>query len=493
MRYLKFLLVTFFFSILVFNSCQDENFINLNNNGLSAQESISLQTIINQISDQIGDQPVSNINPESLCFQFVFPIQLTYNNGNNITINGFNGLVEVLENQNSEHYITGIIMPFQVIKDNVTLTIASEAELIALLESCDYTTVNENVVNTFCFDIVFPIYVTSENGQNVAIDDVQAFLAFLNTQTNGYQAEIVFPITVMYQGATLSIANLYAFNELIDSCTDPNEGCACPEYYSPVCIDTGNGIVEFGNMCFAECEGYTQDDVVSCNNGFDCEVFNLEVTVGDCNDDDTYALTIDFNYNNADNALFDVYARDNVHVGTYALAQLPITIQNFPDSELSHDFIKISINDTPDCYTVLEWESPNCGGNDGCVCPAIYAPVCVQGPNGIITFENACHAECEGYSQADFINCNNGADFNFGSLLGSCFTIAYPVQVMHEGAVYTMDSNNELLQYYFPNVALIPNFVYPVTVTFSNTPTGSQTFTFNTQTAFINHINEFCE
>jgi hypothetical protein len=90
-------------------------------------------------------------------------------------------------------------------------------------------------------------------------------------------------------------------------------------------------------------------------------------------------------------------------------------------------------------------------------------------------------------------DCDNGADFNFGSLLGSCFTIAYPVQVMHEGAVYTMDSNNELLQYYFPNVALIPNFVYPVTVTFSNTPTGSQTFTFNTQTAFINHINEFCE
>lgn len=41
-----------------------------------------------------------------------------------------------------------------------------------------------------------------------------------------------------------------------------NEECVCPEYNDPVCTPDGR---EFGNPCFAHCEGFT--DLVDCHNG----------------------------------------------------------------------------------------------------------------------------------------------------------------------------------------------------------------------------------
>lgn len=497
MRYFKPLLVVLFFATFLFNACQDENYINLNDNDLTTQESINLQTLLSQINNEYNEanSPSSNFEQDSLCFQFVYPIQLIYNNQNTVSLNGFNGLMEILNNQTPEHHIVGITMPFQVTTNGQTQTISNQEELIALLESCDFTFFNDEIQNSFCFDIVYPINITGENGQTSSINNIQEFLAFLNTQSNGYQANIVFPISVIYNNQTMTINSLYALNELINSCNEG--GCNCPEYYSPVCIQTPNGVVEYGNMCFAECDGYTQANVVPCNNGGDCDIFNLDIEVGNCGEGDTFSLTLDFDYNNPDNQFFEVFARDSVYVGIYPLSQLPITIANFPDAETEFDYIRIQINDHPNCFAVAEFVSPNCGGNDtnsGCVCPQVYAPVCVVGPNGnIITFQNACYAECEGYSQNDFVDCNNNSnEFNFGELLGSCFTIQYPVQVQHQGQTITVNSNGELLQYYFPNEAPVPLMTYPVTIIFANTTTGIYTYTVNGQGGLIELINSHC-
>ncbi len=489
MRLLKYVIVILFFSTFLFNACLDRDYIDLNNNDLTKQESITFQSMLNGISSQITNDVSTSFNQDSLCFQFVYPIQLIYNTQNNITVNGFNGLVEVLNNQSSQLYITGIVMPFQVTVNGQTQTINTQSELISLLEFCDFTLINEEIENSFCFDIVFPIYITSETGQNVAINNIQDFLTFLSTQTNVYQAEIVFPITVIYQNNQVIIHNLYEFYEMANNCS--TSSCSCYHVYNPVCIQTPNGVVEYGNMCYAECEGYTQNDIVPCNNGGDCNIFNINTSVGNCGNGDTFTLTLDFDYNNPGNQFFEVFTRDSVYVGIYPLSQLPITIQNFPDSELEYDFIRIQINDHPNCNAVAEFLSPNCGGNDGCICPAIYAPVCVQGPNGIITFENACHAECEGYTQNDFISCPTPT-INFGQSLGTCFTIQYPVQIQHNGQTITANTNGDVLQYYHPNVAPIPALVYPITVTFINA-TANSTVIVNSQAAFIELIGTHCD
>lgn len=497
MHFLKYIIGLLFFSLFLFNACQDDDYMDLNNNDLSRQESITLQTMLNQIERQISNGVSSNSPQDSLCFQFVYPIRLIYNTQNIITINGFNGLVEVLNNQSSQLYVTGIVMPFQVILHNQTQTINTQNELISLLESCDFLTINEEIINTFCFDIFFPIVITAQNGQNINIDNIAGFQSFLATQSNTYQAEIVFPIIVIYQNNYVLIHNLYEFYEMVDNCT--TSSCNCYAVYSPVCIQTPNGIVEFGNMCYAACEGYDQNDIVPCNNGGNCNIFNLDITTGNCGNNDNFSLTLDFDYNNPQSEFFEVYARDSVagspafwdYKGVYPLSQMPITIQSVSDAETTYQSIKVQIKDHPNCYLVEEFLSPNCGGNDGCICPSVYAPVCVQGPNGIITFENACHAECEGYTQANFIQCPTPT-INFGQSLGTCFTIALPEQIEHNGNLITVNSNGDILQYYHPSVAPIPNFVYPVVLTFANTATGSQTITVNSQNQFISLIDQYC-
>ena len=47
----------------------------------------------------------------------------------------------------------------------------------------------------------------------------------------------------------------------------------------------------------------------------------------------------------------------------------------------------------------------NCN-NSNCNCPDEVNPVCVNVGGVIIQFPNACLAECAGYTNADFVNCN---------------------------------------------------------------------------------------
>jgi len=92
----------------------------------------------------------------------------------------------------------------------------------------------------------------------------------------------------------------------------------------------------------------------------DCHISELEIVVGDCNNDGSYNLTLNFNHDNVNNDYFDVYVRDNVFLGYYQLSDLPITIDNFEMSESNHDYIKICINDTPNCCMEIEFEASNC-------------------------------------------------------------------------------------------------------------------------------------
>ncbi|MCP4123792.1 MAG: hypothetical protein GY751_18745, partial [Bacteroidetes bacterium] len=91
-----------------------------------------------------------------------------------------------------------------------------------------------------------------------------------------------------------------------------------------------------------------------------CNIFDLNVSVGECTSDSTYALTIDFEHVNAGNDFFEVFIRDNELIGNYELADLPITINHFETSGNDFDYIKVCINDVPDCCAELEFMAPDC-------------------------------------------------------------------------------------------------------------------------------------
>ncbi|MDQ3551066.1 MAG: hypothetical protein M3413_06035 [Bacteroidota bacterium] len=92
----------------------------------------------------------------------------------------------------------------------------------------------------------------------------------------------------------------------------------------------------------------------------ECSISNVVVHIGECTSDNTYNLHINFNHANAGNALFNVYIRDNKLVGTYKLSELPIKIKDFKLSGRDHDFIRVCINDNPDCCKIIEFKPPNC-------------------------------------------------------------------------------------------------------------------------------------
>lgn len=91
-----------------------------------------------------------------------------------------------------------------------------------------------------------------------------------------------------------------------------------------------------------------------------CVVSDLTLTAGDCTSDSTYSLTINFETENPGNDRFDVFIRNNVLIGNYPLSALPLTISDFKKSGLEYDFIRVCINDQPDCCMAEEVLSPGC-------------------------------------------------------------------------------------------------------------------------------------
>src|SRR5690606_21894934 len=140
--------------------------------------------------------------------------------------------------------------------------------------------------------------------------------------------------------------NIYEFYDMINNCND----CICPAVAMPVCVQTPVGIVQYGNLCFAQCAGYTESDIVDCNPSNTCDISNLTVGIGDCNPDGTYAITIDFDYANAGATQFNVYTNASFMIGTYNLADLPVTISHYPYSGQAADYMTVVIaNGTTNC------------------------------------------------------------------------------------------------------------------------------------------------
>lgn len=389
MKKIKILVLLLSISATLFYSCSDSNPIE---GEVITSKSIALRTTLNEVkrANNILGKTTLTTQDQSFCFNFVYPITLSYNNGTQVSVASFGGLLEILTNENSALYIDGIAFPFQVQEELVVTTIHNEDEFYALIQNCTFHTVNSFFFDFTCYSIVYPIVILISDDQGEIINNQTELMEYLSTPVGSTtELNIEFPISVIQNGETIAINNLYEFFELNNDCNPAP--CFCPTVYQPVCVQTVTGIVAYSNACFAECDGYTQSDFVDCNS-------------------------------------------------------------------------------TP------------------CPCPTNFEPVCVQTVTGPVQFDNACRAECAGYTSADFITCGVVGPRTFGDLLGDCFVIHYPVQIQNQGALVTVDTDGQCLQYWFPAQSAIPTFNYPITVTFSN----GITTTVASQVAFETFINSHC-
>ena len=104
-----------------------------------------------------------------------------------------------------------------------------------------------------------------------------------------------------------------------------------------------------------------------------------------------------------------------------------------------------TINDEDEFFSLLE--DCNFDDIDDCTCPEIYDPVCVNvtdlnGETYTISYPNACHAMCDGFTEDDFSE-ECGGDFETGA--GDCFEFVYPISItLDEGDTFTVNSREEL-------------------------------------------------
>jgi len=307
------------------------------------EESQSISTSLNQLSlqfDQNGNFTADN-NPAGnivfdFCFDFVYPITLSYNNGSTVSVNGLDDLVTVILNSNDELYVNGIAFPFDV-------------------------------------------EVYDEDSDAIVVE---------------------------------TINNEEEFEDLIEDCDfDDFEICECFEVYDPVCVEIidPNGevfTITYPNSCYAECDGFTEDDFVdTCeddyySNGTEC--FELNYPFDIIINGDT-VVTIN-SEEELGNALYDVYDFNFVYPFTVTLDNGEIvTVEDEEDIE---DLLEDCYDDYDDDYECEECENE----------PII--PVCIEyttasGEIVIETFPNLCFAECLGYSAEDVVDCEDqSADCN---------------------------------------------------------------------------------
>ena len=90
-----------------------------------------------------------------------------------------------------------------------------------------------------------------------------------------------------------------------------------------------------------------------------CAISNITVETGDCQNG-AYPIVLNFDVQNPNNLLFEVWSGNGQYLGVFPLSQLPVTIQNFPASGNNNEVIKICINDAPDCCATFEFPAPDC-------------------------------------------------------------------------------------------------------------------------------------
>ncbi len=465
------------------SSCSDSSPIE--NNSPAAQKSVALRTTIFELlkANPPGDRPSNKgtkanqstpVNP--FCFEFVYPLVLSYNNGTAVTAANSEGLWQIIYSESPNLFLDGIVFPFQIVQNGNSQTINSESEFIALINNCGFNNLYDEIHNTYCFDLVFPITL-AYNGQTIVMNSEEDLMIFGDAPGFDGEISIVFPISVIYQNQTVVINSLYEFYQMAANCSSD---CVCTQEYMPVCVQTPNGIMEFGNMCYAMCAGYSQNDLVPCTPTTECTISNLTAIPGVCNANFDYPVTIDFDYGNTTATNFEVYSSGNVLIGIYPLSSLPITVNNYPTSvlgapNLNAVSVKIAENNEF-CAQYLAFTEPSC---TPCNCPTDVNPVCIPGTT--IQFDNACLAQCAGYSPSQLVTCGTTQQINFMNSLGTCFHIFYPVTVQYQGALVTVNSDSELVQYYNPQTQTMPVMNYPIAVSWG---LQTATFTYANQAAF---------
>lgn len=261
MKNLKFALLSFVFLFLSCNNEDDHNIV-------ATPESSAARIYLNSVKQASSPLNQDTNDPIEMCFSLVFPVNVIYNNGDEVTINSMEGLKQAIYSENFTFHINSIVYPFSIINESNSneLQVETEDQFLDLLASCDINMIDDLFNSPFCFEFVFPFSIIKNDGSIQAISSLTNLNDILASMPpNEYWIDFMYPFQISYGNDTISIENIWELYDYLD-CT-PENSCsiACTADFNPVCVATSNGIILFSNSCWAQCAGFTEDDFVNCD------------------------------------------------------------------------------------------------------------------------------------------------------------------------------------------------------------------------------------
>lgn len=124
----------------------------------------------------------------------------------------------------------------------------------------------------------------------------------------------------------------------------------------------GDGMEEYEilvlDIADPSCFGFTEIGPIDCDTG--CDIFGLVADPLGCNDDGTYNVFLNFEVSHPGNDFFEVYTRNGALVGYYSLNERPVVIEGLSPSSSGEGYLRVCINDQPNCCEAIEFPEPDC-------------------------------------------------------------------------------------------------------------------------------------
>ncbi|WP_298514908.1 hypothetical protein [uncultured Kordia sp.] len=136
--------------LLIFGACTSDDAATIpDETQVETQASATITQTIELLRENLNDDGTISQNVLSSCFEFVYPLNISFNDNTIVAITNFDDLVAIALNSSSSLYIDGIEFPFQVetfdfaTNSVVVIDITTEVEFSNLIDDCGFTDSND--------------------------------------------------------------------------------------------------------------------------------------------------------------------------------------------------------------------------------------------------------------------------------------------------------------------------------------------------------------
>lgn len=209
--------------LMLFQSCVSEDELKFpdDTDDKNFTESVAIVSTLRAVKKQL----LTNTNS----FQFVYPLELQFNNDLQITVSDFSGLESLAKTLTASQHINAIEFPFNILKEDVQFTIRDENDFIFLLDDKGIPTMRDEFDPFFtqCFDLVYPIKMYDVDSNEVTITSKDAYFDFERNQGFDKQPKFIYPIAILDYASEVNqtIETSFELFEAFDGCK------RCPELF----------------------------------------------------------------------------------------------------------------------------------------------------------------------------------------------------------------------------------------------------------------------